>query len=143
MADSKSVRDVQYDLLRGTTYRVYRLFLRQRKPIGVSGVQRALGLSSPSVAQYHIRKLVAAGLVREEQEGYVIDRVVVDNVIRIRRVSIPIHAGFATFFGITLVLLIVVLRPTTILPEYVLALFVNGAALLVALYELSNTLGVP
>ena len=70
--------------LKGTTYRVYRLMLKQRKPVGISDLQRALGLSSPSVSEYHVKKLLRLGLIREEQGGYVIEKVVFDNIIRIR-----------------------------------------------------------
>jgi len=46
------------DVLKGTTLRVYRLIYRQGRPMGVHDVQRGLQLSSPSVAQYHIKKLL-------------------------------------------------------------------------------------
>ena len=57
--------------LKGTTYRIYRHLLWQRKPVGFSEIQKGLGLSSPSVAEYQIGKLLQMGLVREEQGGYV------------------------------------------------------------------------
>jgi predicted DNA-binding transcriptional regulator len=88
-------------VLKGTTYRVYRFMIKQRKPLGVSDVQRGLGLSSPSVSQYHIKKLLALGLIREEQGGYVVDRVVFGNVIRIMRIAIPVQTAYVAFFGTT------------------------------------------
>lgn len=98
--------------LKGTTYRVYRHMLRQRKPIGISDIQRGLGLSSPSVAEYHIEKLLRMGLIREGEGGYVIDKVVFENIIRIRRISIPKQTAYALFFGVTLLIMVDFLRPT-------------------------------
>jgi predicted transcriptional regulator len=69
--------------LKGTTYKVYRYILKQNRPVGISDVQKGLGLSSPSVSQYHIRKLLQLGMIREEQSGYVIDKMVLENIIRI------------------------------------------------------------
>ncbi len=37
-------------VLKGTTLEVYRFLLKSGKPVGVRGVQRALNLSSPSLA---------------------------------------------------------------------------------------------
>ena len=125
--------------LNGTTYRLYRFILRQRKPIGVSDAQRGLGLSSPSVAQYHIRKLLSLGLIREEQAGYVVDKVVVENVIRIRRVSIPLQTAYVAFFGVGLLILLVFLRPAQVNSVYFFAVVINTAALAVSIYEAAKT----
>jgi DNA-binding transcriptional ArsR family regulator len=108
--------------------------------VGISDVQRGMNLSSPSVAQYHIRKLLRLGLVREEGEGYVIDKMVLENVVRIRRVSIPTQTAYLAFFGVTFFVLLVFLRPGTINSLYFFAVVVNVAALAVSLYEVSKTL---
>jgi DNA-binding transcriptional ArsR family regulator len=126
--------------LKGTTYRVYRYLLKQGRPVGISDVQRGMNLSSPSVAQYHIRKLLRLGLIREEQEGYVIDKMVLENIIRIRRVSIPTQTAYLAFFGVTFFVLLVFLRPETINSLYFFAVVVNVAALVVSLYEVSKTM---
>lgn len=114
--------------------------LKQGAPVGISEVQKGLGLSSPSVAQYHLRKLVRLGLVREEQEGYVVDRVVLESVIRIRQVSIPVQTAYVAFFGVTFVFLLVFLRPGAISSLYFLAVVVNLAAIAVSLYEACKTM---
>lgn len=126
--------------LKGTTYRVYRYMVKQGHPVRISEVQKALGLSSPSVAQYHIRKLLRLGLIREEQEGYAIDKMVLENVVRFRRVSIPVQTAYVAFFVVTLLILILFLRPATISSVYFFALVVNGVALCVSLYEMAKTL---
>lgn len=126
--------------LSGTTYRVYRYILKQSRPVGISEVQKGMGLSSPSVSQYHIRKLLRLGLIRQEQEGYVVDKVVLENVIRIRRVSIPVQAAYVAFFGVTFFILLVFLRPATINSLYFFAVVVNVGAIAVSLYETRKTL---
>jgi hypothetical protein len=126
--------------LSGTTYKVYRYMLKQSTPVGISDVQKGMGLSSPSVSQYHLRKLVRLGLVREEQGGYVVDRVVLENAIRIRRVSIPVHAAYVAFFSATFLILLVFLRPSAINSLYFFAVVVNAAAIGVSLYEARKTL---
>ena len=125
--------------LSGTTYKVYRYLLKQAAPVGISELQKGMGLSSPSVAQYHIRKLLKLGLVKEEQGGYVVDKVVLENVIRIRRVSIPVQTAYVAFFGVTLAILLVFLRPGAINSLYFFALVVNVAALGISILETKKT----
>lgn len=79
------------------------------------------------------------GLIREEQGGYVVDKVVLDNVIRIRRVAIPSQIAYVTFFGTTLVILVLFLRPPTISSLFFFALVINCFALAIASYETVKT----
>lgn len=53
----------------GTTWEVYLYVLTAREPVGVRDVWRGLGLSSPSLAQYHINKLLAMRLVEQTRDG--------------------------------------------------------------------------
>ena len=99
------------DSLRGTTLKVYRRMFRTGKPMKINEIQRSLGLSSPSVAQYHVKKLLQFGLIREVPEGYLVENVVFENLIRFRRVSIPIQTGYAGFFLGALAVLLTVFRP--------------------------------
>ena len=81
--------------MKNTTLRVYRYLYKQGgKPVGVHEVQNGLSLSSPSVAHYHIRKLVEQGLAKEEAGGYVVDKVLFENMIRIRRSVIPFQTTY-------------------------------------------------
>lgn len=114
--------------------------LKQRKPIGISQLQEALKLSSPSVSEYHIKKLLQLGLVREEQAGYVVDKVVVDNIIRVRRVSMPTQTGYVVFFGVTMLFLLLFLRPIAINSLFFFAIVINAAALGISFYEAIKTL---
>lgn len=139
-APSKETDEPSDTRLTGTTYKVYHYLLKQNAPVGISEVQKGMGLSSPSVSQYHIRKLVRLGLVREEEGGYVVDRMVMENVVRIRRVSIPVQTAYVAFFGVTMFILLVFIRPATITSDYFFAIVINIAALGVSLYEAVKTL---
>jgi predicted DNA-binding transcriptional regulator len=52
-----------------TTWNVYLYILTSRDPVGVRDVWRELKLSSPSLAQYHINKLLELGMIAQTQEG--------------------------------------------------------------------------
>jgi predicted DNA-binding transcriptional regulator len=127
-------------VLKGTTLRVYRCLYRAGTPMDIHDVQRALKLSSPSVAEYHIKKLVRAGLAKEGQNGYTVDKVVFENVIRIRRTVIPLQTTFVAFFASAFVVLLTVLRPASITSTYVFSLIVCGVAVVILLYEALKTL---
>ena len=132
--------DTDYNtILKGTTYRVYRYILKQRKPVGISDVQKSLGLSSSSVSEYHIKKLLKVGLIREEQGGYIVDKVVFENVIRIRRVALPAQTAYVFFFATTL-LLFLILRPKDLDSIYFLAIVVNAVAFSISVYDLAKTM---
>ena len=89
--------------LKGNTLRVYVYALKTRK-VGVREVQRALGLSNPSLAQYHLNKLHDLGLVREENGEYeVATEVKVDvmrDLLRIGTLLIPRFVFYAIFFSV-------------------------------------------
>lgn len=142
MSERKPPEDPDiYDAsLKGTTFKVYRYMYKAGKAVRVNEVQRDLELSSPSVAQYHIKKLVRLGLVREDPEGYVIDKVVFENVIRFRRLSIPFQAAYATFFAASLLILLTILRPNGVTSAYFFALVAIGVALAISLYETFRSL---
>lgn len=135
--------------LTGTTLRVYRYLYRMGKPCGIREIQRGLALSSSSVALYHVRKLLDAGLIREEigedsgngdlksgtsadtgkgASGYVVDRIIYENMIRVRRSLIPLQVGYSMFFATALIILVALLRPAVISGAYLFSLFVIAAA---------------
>lgn len=119
----------------GTTLRVYRYLYKVGKPLGIHDVQRGLELSSASVAEYHLKKLLRDGLIREEGNGYVVDRVMFENMVRLGRWVIPFQSAYAAFFATTLVVLATILRPSTFTSSYVFAILVNVAALGFAVFE--------
>jgi hypothetical protein len=149
--------------LTGTTLRVYRYLYRAGKPRGIHDIQRALALSSSSVAVYHVRKLLEAGMIREADQnasstndkieqakaqtlegekraaGYVVDRLMFDNMIRIRRSLIPVQVGYAVFFASALVLLFSLFRPDGLSGAYIFAIIVIGVAVGVFVYQAFRT----
>lgn len=53
----------------GTTWDVYLHIVTSEKPQGVREIWRALNLSSPSLAQYHINKLLELNLIESSPDG--------------------------------------------------------------------------
>lgn len=53
----------------GTTWDVYLCILTSRGPVGVRDIWRALKLSSPSLAQYHVNKLLDLELIEATVNG--------------------------------------------------------------------------
>ncbi len=89
--------------LRGTTLRVYWYMLSQNEAVGVREVQRAIGMSSPSVASYHLGKLVSLELVEKKPDNsYEVSRVVkvgvLKNFIDFRGRFLPRYVFVAIFF---------------------------------------------
>jgi len=89
--------------LKGNTLRVYVYVLKKRK-VGVREVQRALRLSNPSLAQYHLNKLRELGLLREENGDYeIVNEVKVDlmrDFLRVGTLIVPRFVFYAVFFTI-------------------------------------------
>lgn len=126
--------------LNGTTLKVYRYVFKAGSPVRAGDLQRDLGLSSPSVAQYHIKKLLQFGLIREEQGGYVIDKVIFENVVRFRHLSIPYQVAYIAFFVASLAVLLTVLRPTAMTSTYFFGLVVILVATAISVREMTSTL---
>lgn len=99
--------DSEIDLepeLRGNTLRVYWYMLQQGNAVGVREVQRAIGMSSPSVASHHLTKLVGLELVEKlADNSYALKRVVkvgvLRNFITYRGKLLPRYAFAAFFFS--------------------------------------------
>jgi DNA-binding transcriptional ArsR family regulator len=123
------------DVLRGLTLKVYRFILKHDRPVGIREVQRALNLSSPTLALYHIDKLEEAGLVKKELDGYVADRVILENLVRFRTFLIPRNFFYTVFFATSLLFLLIFLKPPIITREYVFAIAVITVATATSAYE--------
>lgn len=90
--------------LRGNTLRVYWYMLSQNESVGVREVQRAVGMSSPSVASHHLTKLVNLELVEKlPDNSYEVSRVVkvgvLRNFIEFRGRFLPRYVFVAIFFS--------------------------------------------
>ena len=55
--------------IHGTTLRVYWYLFKNSKPVGVRETQRALLMSSPSTALYHLEKLRELGVTEKDAMG--------------------------------------------------------------------------
>jgi len=58
-----------YKQVYGKTWDVYLCILTSGDPIGVRDIWRDLGLSSPSLAQYHVNKLLELKLIESTPSG--------------------------------------------------------------------------
>jgi DNA-binding transcriptional ArsR family regulator len=106
-------------VLKGTILQVYRFLLKFNKPIGVREVQRALNLSSPSLAAYHLSRLEEAGLLKREKGDYVVDKVFLKSMIKIRRFLIPRYLFYSIFAFSTLISKLTLFRPAVPTSGYV------------------------
>jgi hypothetical protein len=113
--------DKTQDVLRGKTLEVYRHLLKAGKPLGVREVQRALDLSSPSLAVYHLAKLEDVGLLKKEGGSYVVNRVVLEDCIKISRFIIPRFLFYAVFALALFASELTLLRPQVVTSFYFFA----------------------
>lgn len=91
-----------YDL-QGKTLQVYLYLMRKNGPSGIREIQRDLKLSSPSVANYQVEKLLSLGLVDKDEYGryFLLRRVHVPSLkgyINIGRFLLPRLMFYAVFF---------------------------------------------
>jgi hypothetical protein len=98
------VQDGDKYKLTGRTLQVYLYLQRKKEPSGIRAVQRDLGLSSPSVADYQIEKLVGMGLAAKDSYGRVsITKKVrvkeLDSYVTFGRFSVPRLAFYASVFS--------------------------------------------
>ena len=120
--------------LRGNTLRVYIYALKKRR-VGVREVQRALLMSNPSLAQYHLNKLKDLGLVAENNGEYeVVAEVKVDvmrDFLRLGTLIVPRFVFYAVVFTVFAAYLALVgssyFTLVPVVPWFALALFVAAA----------------
>lgn len=98
--------------LKGNTLRVYWYLLKSAgSNVGVREVQRALGFSSPTLAAYHLDKLVDLGLVGKKRGEYSLVKMVKVGVLkqfmRFGAFLLPRYILYATFFTALLVFCVV------------------------------------
>ncbi|TFG30886.1 ArsR family transcriptional regulator [Candidatus Thorarchaeota archaeon] len=121
--------------LRGNTLRVYWYMLNANEPVGVREVQRALGMSSPSVASHHLSKLVSLDLIEQQSDNtYHIKQIVkvgvLRNFIEFRGRLLPRYTFVAMFFtSYTFAyLFLCIISPPNLFDRYIaLAIGILGA----------------
>jgi DNA-binding transcriptional ArsR family regulator len=130
-----SAIDQPEDALKGTSLEVYRFLLRNGRSTGVREVQRALNLSTPSLAAYHLAKLEEAGLLKKENGNYTINKVVLEDCIKVSRFLIPRYLCYAIFAVLLLVIELTIFRPPVITSFYFLATSGTFVCMLAFCYE--------
>lgn len=98
--------------LKGTTLKTYWYMLKVNRPIGVREIQRALNLSSPSVALHHLEKLKRLGLLTKDELGkyYLKDEVkigVFRFFFKFGKLLLPRFLFYAVFFSSALTLYLI------------------------------------
>ncbi len=133
------VSDESADVLRGTTVAVYRYMLKTKRIVGVREIQRALNLSSSSVAKYHLSKLEDAGLLKHERGNYVINKVLLEHSIRISHFLVPRYLFYAIFVITALIIELAVFRPPVFTQTYFLATITMAGCAVAFCYEAFKT----
>jgi predicted DNA-binding transcriptional regulator len=98
--------------LKGKTLQVYVYMLKKKEPVGVREIQRDLNFSSPSVANYHIEKLVSLNVVSQDEYGryFLAQKAqisVLESFVNVGGRTIPRMSFFAAFFTTLLVAYVV------------------------------------
>ena len=127
------------DVLRGTTLEVYRFLLKSSKPVGTRELQRALNLSSSSVATYHLSKLEDAGLLKREMGGFTVSKFLLENSIKVSRFLVPRYFFYSIFAIAALLLELTILKPNVVYREYAFSLVATGILVFFFCYETAKT----
>ena len=133
------VADDSKEVLRGTTLEVYRFLLKSNKPVGTRELQRALNLSSPSVATYHLSKLEDAGILKREGGGFTVSKYLLENSVKVNRFLIPRYFFYAVFAITALAVELTLMKPVLLTREYVFSVLATGVLALFCSYETAKT----
>jgi hypothetical protein len=93
--------------IRGTTLRVYWFLFRTGTSVGVRETQRALSLSSASVALYHLEKLRELGVIDKDDTGqyFLKEKVQIGSLkmfLRVGHLILPRYLFYAVLLTTTL-----------------------------------------
>jgi len=116
-------------MLKGKTLLIYWYLLQQPShTVGVREVQRALRLSSPSVAVHHLEKLQNLGLVTKKGTGeYVLEEEVKVGILRfftrMGRFLVPRYLFYSVLFSTMLIAYLTLCALQQILPSFYAMVF--------------------
>jgi hypothetical protein len=122
--------------LKGRTLQVYWHFLGLgKKSVGVRELQRALNLSSPSVAFHHLEKLRRLGLLQKKITGdyYLVQKVkvgILKQFIGLGKLLLPRYLFYAIFFTTMLVSYLIIYDQTLSLHNIVALIFGTSSSLI-------------
>ena len=131
--------DESKEVLKGTTLEVYRFLLKSNKRVGIRELQRALNLSSSSVATYHLSKLEDAGLLKREEGGYSVNKFLLENSVKISRFLIPRYFFYSIFALAVLILELTAMAPAALYREYVFSVIATVVFVFFFVYETAKT----
>jgi len=113
--------------------------LKQRKPLGVREIQRALSLSSPSVADYHLSKLEEVGLLKRQNGAYTVNKFLLEYSVKVSYFLVPRYLFYAIFAVAVLIIELTLFKPIIITREYIFSVVVTAIFVLVFCYETAKT----
>ncbi|MCW4032296.1 MAG: hypothetical protein NWF08_02770 [Candidatus Bathyarchaeota archaeon] len=126
--------------LKGRTLQIYWHFLSLgKKSIGVRELQRALNLSSPSVAFHHLEKLRRLGLLQKKITGdyYLVQKVkvgILKQFIGLGKLLLPRYLFYAIFFT-TILVSYLIIYDQSLSFHNVVALIFGASSCLILWYE--------
>jgi predicted DNA-binding transcriptional regulator len=124
--------------LKGTTREVYHCLLKNGKPIGVREVQRKLALSTPSLATYHLAKLEEIGLVKKENGGFIVTKVLTGGNVKVKHFLVPRFLFYSVFSALA-VMFELFLKPPLVTTQYVFSLASTLFCALIFCFETART----
>ncbi len=131
--------DESKEVLKGTTLEVYRFLLKSTKPVGIRELQRALDLSSSSVATYHLSKLEDAGLLKRQEGGFSVNKFLLENSIKISRFLVPRYFFYSIFALAVLILELTMMMPASLYREYIFSVIATAVFVFFFVYETAKT----
>lgn len=68
-------------------------------------------------------------------EGYVVDKVILSNIVKVRRLVVPRYLFYFVFFITLLIVELTLLNPGILIREYLLTIFATAIAAAIFLWE--------
>jgi hypothetical protein len=137
--DDRNSERARESEIHGTTLRVYWYLFKSTRPVGVRETQRALSMSSPSIALYHLEKLRELGVVDKNAGGdYSLrEQVQVGSLkafLKVGRLILPRYLFYAIFLSTAVIVYTVeaVLQTGTVEPA---AVVLGAAGAAISWYE--------
>lgn len=113
------VSEQAQEKLKGTTLNVCRFMIKSNKAVGAREVQRALNLSSPSLAVYHLSKLEEIDFIKKTNGEYAITKNLSEDCIRVSRFLIPRFLFYSIFAFFALAIELIFFQPAFLTQDYV------------------------
>ncbi|RDE11015.1 MAG: ArsR family transcriptional regulator [Candidatus Thorarchaeota archaeon] len=131
--------DQTLDDLKGKTLAVYFFLLRQTKPISARQIQRRMGISSPSLVLYHLKKLEDLELVEMDQiDGFRVTKYIRVGILRffvgLDGFFLPRYV-FYSLFAISYLIGALWLFGWYLTPHFILLVVFSSFSIIVFLYE--------